>query len=157
MATHSRILAWKNPMNGGAWWATVHGVAKSQTRLSNFTFTFTWAFVAAQRLSLAVAWASHYTGFSSLLCSGRAGTLGRDSVAMTRRLSGCMGSRVSRFQQLRLSSTGLGALQHVKFSQTRDRTHALNHWTTREVHNFFLLRRTFEIYSLSNLTIIQYY
>ena len=29
-----------NPMDGGAWWATVHGVAKSQTRLSDFTFTF---------------------------------------------------------------------------------------------------------------------
>ena len=29
-----------NPMDGGAWWATVHGVAKSWTRLSNFTFTF---------------------------------------------------------------------------------------------------------------------
>ena len=30
----------ENPMDGGAWWATVHGVAKSQTRLSNFTFSF---------------------------------------------------------------------------------------------------------------------
>ena len=30
----------ENPMNGGAWWAAVHGVAKSQTRLSDFTFTF---------------------------------------------------------------------------------------------------------------------
>ena len=28
------------PMDGGAWWAAVHGVAKSRTRLSNFTFTF---------------------------------------------------------------------------------------------------------------------
>ena len=27
-------------MEGGAWWATVHGVAKSRTRLSDFTFTF---------------------------------------------------------------------------------------------------------------------
>ena len=27
----------ENPMGGGAWWATVHGFAKSQTRLSNFT------------------------------------------------------------------------------------------------------------------------
>ena len=27
----------ENPMDGEAWWATVHGVAKSQTRLSNFT------------------------------------------------------------------------------------------------------------------------
>ena len=29
----------ENPMDGGAWWAIVHGVAKSQTRLSEFTFT----------------------------------------------------------------------------------------------------------------------
>ena len=29
-----------NPMGRGAWWAAVHGVAKSQTRLSDFTFTF---------------------------------------------------------------------------------------------------------------------
>ena len=35
MATHSSILAWKNPMDGGAWWAPIHGVAKSWTRLSN--------------------------------------------------------------------------------------------------------------------------
>ena len=27
-------------MDGGAWWAGFHGVAKSQTRLSDFTFTF---------------------------------------------------------------------------------------------------------------------
>ena len=27
-------------MDRGAWWAAVHGVTKSQTRLSNFTFTF---------------------------------------------------------------------------------------------------------------------
>ena len=30
----------ENPMGGGAWTAAVHGVAKSQTRLSDFTFTF---------------------------------------------------------------------------------------------------------------------
>ena len=30
----------ENPMGGGAWWAVVHGVAKSRTRLSDFTFTF---------------------------------------------------------------------------------------------------------------------
>ena len=29
-----------NPMDRGAWWAAVHGVATSQTQLSNFTFTF---------------------------------------------------------------------------------------------------------------------
>ena len=30
----------ENPMHGGAWWAAVHGVAKSWTQLSDFTFTF---------------------------------------------------------------------------------------------------------------------
>ena len=30
----------ENPMDGGAWWAAVHGVAKSRTRLSDFAFTF---------------------------------------------------------------------------------------------------------------------
>ena len=30
----------ENPMDGGAWWATVHGVAKNSTWLSDFTFTF---------------------------------------------------------------------------------------------------------------------
>ena len=30
----------ENPMDRGTWWAAVHGVAKSQTRLSDFTFTF---------------------------------------------------------------------------------------------------------------------
>jgi len=30
----------ENPVDGGAWWAAVHGVAKSRTRLSNVTLTF---------------------------------------------------------------------------------------------------------------------
>ena len=30
----------EDPMEGGAWWATVHGVAKSRTQLSDFIFTF---------------------------------------------------------------------------------------------------------------------
>ena len=32
-----------NPMDGGAWWATVHRVTKSQKQLSNFTFTFIYS------------------------------------------------------------------------------------------------------------------
>jgi len=35
MATHSSILAWRIPVDREAWQATVHGVAKSQIRLSN--------------------------------------------------------------------------------------------------------------------------
>ena len=34
---HSRL---GNPMDRGAWWATVHGITKSQTRLSDFHFSF---------------------------------------------------------------------------------------------------------------------
>ena len=30
----------ENPVDGGTWWAAVHGVAESWTRLSDFTFTF---------------------------------------------------------------------------------------------------------------------
>ena len=33
MATHSSILAWRTPMERGAWWAAVHRFAKSQTQL----------------------------------------------------------------------------------------------------------------------------
>ena len=40
VAPHSSTLAWKNPMDGGAWKAAVHGVAEGRTRLSDFTFTF---------------------------------------------------------------------------------------------------------------------
>ena len=35
MATHSSILAWRIPRDRGAWWATVHRIAKSQTQLSD--------------------------------------------------------------------------------------------------------------------------
>jgi len=38
MATDSSTRLEK-PMDGGVWWAAVHGVAKSRTRLSDFTFT----------------------------------------------------------------------------------------------------------------------
>ena len=31
MVTHFSILAWENPMDRGAWWSTVHGVAESDT------------------------------------------------------------------------------------------------------------------------------
>ena len=35
-----RYSCLENPMDGGAWWAAVLGVAESRTRLSDFTFTF---------------------------------------------------------------------------------------------------------------------
>ena len=35
MENHSSVLAWRIPVDRGAWLATVHGVTKSQTRLNN--------------------------------------------------------------------------------------------------------------------------
>ena len=40
MAPPLQYSCLENPMDGGAWWAAVHVVAKSQTRLSDFTFSF---------------------------------------------------------------------------------------------------------------------
>ena len=35
MAIYSSVLVWRISIDRGAWWATVHGMAKSQTRLSD--------------------------------------------------------------------------------------------------------------------------
>jgi len=37
--TPPQYFCLENPMDGGAWWAAVHGVTKSWTRLSDFTLT----------------------------------------------------------------------------------------------------------------------
>ena len=39
----------ENPMDRGAWQATVHGVAKTWTRLSDFTFTFLYVLVETEK------------------------------------------------------------------------------------------------------------
>ena len=40
MAPTPVLFCLENPMDGGAWQASVHGVSKSPTQLSDFTFTF---------------------------------------------------------------------------------------------------------------------
>ena len=52
MAPHSSTSCLENPMDGGAWQGTVHGVEKSRTRLSDFTFTFIYALEYGIYLSL---------------------------------------------------------------------------------------------------------
>ena len=66
----------ENPMDRGAWWATVHGVAKSRTRLSDFTFTFHfqtlwwWPFwrcvVISHCIISLINWASFHVLFGHL-------------------------------------------------------------------------------------------
>ena len=57
-----------NPMDGGAWWAAVHRVAKSWTRLSDFTFTFHFHALekAMATHSSVFAWRIPGTGLLSL-------------------------------------------------------------------------------------------
>ena len=62
MVTHSSILSLENPMDRGAWWATVHGVAKSRTRLSDFIFTF--AFQISKLNEVGPLW--HLGGLQSM-------------------------------------------------------------------------------------------
>ena len=64
MAPHSGTLAWKNPMDGGAWWSAVHGVVKSRTRLSDPTFTFHFHALEKEMAtpSSVLAWRSPGTG-----------------------------------------------------------------------------------------------
>ena len=54
----------ENPTDGGAWWAAVHGVAKSQTRLSDFTFTFHFHLLEKEMAthSSVLAWKKSRTG-----------------------------------------------------------------------------------------------
>ena len=59
MATHPSILAWRIPMDRGAWWATVHGVTKSRTRLQRLsmhtcTFIISVHFLTTHRYPCAV-------------------------------------------------------------------------------------------------------
>ena len=62
----------ENPMDGGAWWATVHGVVKSRTRLSHFTFTFHFHALEKEMAthSSVLAWRSPGTGEPGGLPSG---------------------------------------------------------------------------------------
>ena len=63
MAPHSCL---ENPMDGGAWWAAVHGVAKSRTWLSDFTFTFHFPALEKEMAthSSTLAWRTPGTGES---------------------------------------------------------------------------------------------
>ena len=90
IAPHSSTL--ENPMNGGAWWAAVHEVAKSRTRLSDFTFTFHFHFLALEKEmathSSVLAWRIPGTGEP-----GGPPSMGLHRVGHDKRLSGSSSQR----------------------------------------------------------------
>ena len=114
MATHPlKCSCLENPMDGGAWYTTVHGVTKSRTRLSDFTFHFAYHYCWLCWLFFAFVWS-----FSS--CSER-GLLFLVvhrlliAVASLAQALGCSGSRRCHTWALGLtsfSSCGSQALEH---------------------------------------------
>jgi len=66
----------ENPVDGEAWWAAVHGVAKSRTRLSDFTFTF--HFHALEKEMAILAWRIPGTGEPGRLPSMGSHRVGHD-------------------------------------------------------------------------------
>ena len=70
----------ENPMDGGAWWAAVHGVAKSQTRLNDFTFTSHFRALEKEMAthSSVLAWRIPGTGEPSRLPSMGSHRVGHD-------------------------------------------------------------------------------
>ena len=68
----------ETPMDGGAWWAAVHGVAKSQTRLSDFTFHFHALVKEMATHSSILAWRIPGTGEPGRLPSVGSHRVGHD-------------------------------------------------------------------------------
>ena len=57
----------ENPMDGGAWWAAVHWVAKNRTRLSDFTFTFHFHALEKEMATHSMFWPVESQGQGSLV------------------------------------------------------------------------------------------
>ena len=70
----------ENPMDGGAWWAAIHGVTQSQTQLSDFTFTFHFHALEEEMAihSSVLAWRIPGTGESGGLPSMGSHRVGHD-------------------------------------------------------------------------------
>ena len=70
----------ENPMDGGAWWAAVHGVAESWARLTDFTFTFHFPTLEKEMAthSSVLAWRIPETGEPGGLSSMGSHYIGHD-------------------------------------------------------------------------------
>ena len=83
----------ENPMDGGAWWVAVHGVTKSQTQLSDFTFIFHFDALEKEMAthSCVLAWSIPGTGEPGGLPSMGSHRVGHDwsdlAAAAAERLS----------------------------------------------------------------------
>ena len=79
-------------MDGGAWYAAVHGVAKSRTRLSDFTFTFYFHALEKEMAthSSVLVWRIQGTGEPGGLTSMGSHRVGHDSSDLAAVLNQCI-------------------------------------------------------------------
>ena len=73
----------ENPLDGRAWWAAVNGVAKSQTRLSDFTFTFHFPALEEEMAATPVFLPGESQGRGSLVCCRLQGRTESDTTEET--------------------------------------------------------------------------
>ena len=91
-----------NAMDGGAWWAAVHGVARSQTQLSNFPFIFHFHALEKEMTthSSILAWRIPGMGeLGGLLC------MGSHSQTRLKRLSSSSNMKYKLYKQMRMPSS----------------------------------------------------
>ena len=119
MAPHSSTLAWKIPWMEGAWWAAVHGVAKSRTRLSDFTFTFPFHALEKEMAthSSVLAWRIAGTGEPGGLPS-----MGSQSWTRLKRLSS-----KSVIPKFTVQAVGQAQLTHRILNKINPSTHTHMH------------------------------
>ena len=70
-------------MDGGAWWAAVHGVAKSRIRLSDFTLTFHFHALEKEMATHSSVLAGESQGQGSLVCCRLWGHTESDTTEVT--------------------------------------------------------------------------
>ena len=73
----------ENPMDGGAWWAAVHGVTRSETRLSDFTSLFTFMHRRGRWQPTQVFLPGESQGWGSLVCCHLWGHTESDTTEVT--------------------------------------------------------------------------
>ena len=78
----------ENPRDGGAWWAAVHGVAKSWTRLSDFTFAFPFHALEKEMATHSSVLAGESQGQGSLVGCHLWGRTELDTTEVTAAASG---------------------------------------------------------------------